>query len=158
MPDKLYRSHSLEFSNDGTSGSLTLWEDSPVSPFNVGDTFRPVPQSPQLTVEKVSIKDNVIGEANGKTIRQWEVTIEGSNFVAEQQQDAQTHIKYNFNISDNEKSGTMEVVNQGDNPALSLDIGRALVRLHVSKFLVMTATMMITFILGMLHTKARIIL
>ena len=123
MPDKLYRSHSLEFSNDGTSGSLTLWEDSPVSPFNVGDTFRPVPQSPQLTVEKVSIKDNVIGEANGKTIRQWEVTIEGSNFVAEQQQDAQTHIKYNFNISDNEKSGSMEVVNQGDNPALSLDIG-----------------------------------
>ena len=122
MPDKLYRSHSLEFSDEGTSGTLTIWEDSPVSPFNVGDTFRPVPQSPQLTVEKVSIKDNVIGEANGKTLRQWEVTIEGSNFDNELGH-AQTHIKYNFNIAENEKSGTMEVVNQGDNPALSLDIG-----------------------------------
>lgn len=123
MADKLYRSHSLEFSDEGTSGSLTIWEDSPVSPFNVGDTFRPVPQSPALTVDKVSIKDNVIGEANGKTLRQWEITIEGSNFQDEQQQDTQTHIKYNFNISENEKSGTMEVINTGDNPAVSIDIG-----------------------------------
>ena len=123
MTDKLYRSHSLEFSDDGTSGSLTIWEDSPVSPFNVGDTFRPVPQSPELIVDKVSIKDNVIGEFNGKTLRQWEITIEGSNFQDEQQQDTQTHIKYNFNISENEKSGTMEVINTGDNPAVTLDIG-----------------------------------
>ena len=123
MPDKLYRSHSLEFSEEGTSGSITIWEDSPVSPFSVGDSFRPVPQSPVLTVDKVSIKDNVIGEANGKTLRQWEITIEGSNFEEEQEQETQTHIKYNFNISENEKSGTMEVVNNGNSPAITLHIG-----------------------------------
>lgn len=79
MADKLYRSHSLEKSADGTSGSLTVWEDSPVSPFDVGDTFRPVTNGPALTVDKVSIKDSVVGELNGKPVRQWEITIEGSN-------------------------------------------------------------------------------
>ena len=123
MADKLYRSHSLEFSDSGTSGTLTVWEDVPVSPFNIGDSFRPVDNGPALTVDKVSIKDNVIGEAQGKTVRQWEITIEGSNSETEQQQDTQTHIKYNFNISENEKNGTMEVTNTGDNPAISIDIG-----------------------------------
>ena len=126
MTDTLYRSHSLGYSkNDNneiiTSGSLTLWEDSPVSPFDVGDTFHPVQGGPELTVEKVSINDNVIGEINGRLLRQWEITIEGSNETQSSTQ--QTHIKYNFNISADEKSGTMEVVNNGDNPAITLDIG-----------------------------------
>lgn len=122
MPDKLYRSHSIEFSEENTSGSLTIWEDSPVSPFEVGDSFSPIPNGPALTVDKVSIKDNVIGELHGKTVRQWEITIEGSNSDNQQQQ-SQTHVKYNFNISENEKSGTMEVVNTGNSPAITLDIG-----------------------------------
>ena len=122
MADKLYRSHSLEYSKDNTSGSLTVWEDYPVSPFEVGDTFRPVQDGPELTVEKVSIKDNVVGELYGKPVRQWEITIEGSNDDSSSA-DSQTHIKYNFNISADEKSGTMEVTNTGDNPAISLDIG-----------------------------------
>lgn len=119
MPEKLYRSHSLEKSSDGISGSLTIWEDSPVSPFDVGDTFSPVNGGPLLTVDKVSIKDNVVGELYGKPVRQWEVTIEGSNSVL----DSSTHVKYNFNISADERSGTMEVVNTGDTPSISLDIG-----------------------------------
>lgn len=123
MPDKLYRSHSLEFSEEGTSGSITIWEDSPVSPFNVGDTFYPVKQGPALTVDKVSIKDNVIGEAHGKTIRQWEITIEGSNSEDDHDDELNAHVKYNFSISDEEKNGIMEVTNVGDNPALSLNIG-----------------------------------
>ena len=127
MADKLYRSHSLEKSkNDNnevvTSGSLTVWEDSPVSPFDVGDTFRPVNNGPALTVDKVSIKDSVVGELNGKPVRQWEITIEGSN-ESSSSEESQTHIRYNFHISADEKSGTMEVVNNGDNPSITLDIG-----------------------------------
>lgn len=122
MADKLYRSHSLEYSKENTSGSLTVWEDYPVSPFEVGDTFRPVQDGPELTVEKVSIKDNVVGELYGKPVRQWEITIEGSNDDSSSG-DSQTHIKYNFNISADEKSGTMEVTNTGDNPSITLDIG-----------------------------------
>ena len=79
MPDILYRSHSLEKTGEGYSGSLTVWNDSPVSPFNIGDTFRPTANSPALTVETVTIKDNVLGLFNGKLLRQWEVTITGSN-------------------------------------------------------------------------------
>ena len=120
MADKLYRSHSLEKSYDGTSGSLTIWENSPVSPFDIGDSFYPVSGGPALTVEKVNIKDNVIGELCGKTLRQWEITIEGSN---KSESSTVTHVKYNFNISADEKSGTMEVVNTGNSPAITLDIG-----------------------------------
>lgn len=79
MSDKLYRSYSLEKSAEGYSGSITLWENTPVSPLNVGDTFYPIEDGPALIVNKVSIKDNVIGEIAGKTVRQWEITIEGSS-------------------------------------------------------------------------------
>ena len=127
MSNTLYRSHSLEKSGDTISGSMTLWEDAPVSPFDVGDSFRPVESGPALTVEKVSIKDNVIGEFNGKTLRQWEITIEGSNEASSEasSHDTKTHVKYNFSISADEKSGTMEVLNIGNNPAITLDIGDA---------------------------------
>ena len=122
MPDKLYRSHSLEKSGDTISGSLTIWEDNPVSPFDVGDTFTPVQGCPLLTVEKVNIKDNVIGELNGKPLRQWEITIEGSNGVSASS-GSQTHVKYNFTISEDEKTGTMEVVNKGSSPSITLSVG-----------------------------------
>ena len=85
MPDKLYKSHSIEKtqSSDGvsTSGTLTLWEDNPQSPYDVGDVFQPVPGGALLTVNKVSINDNVLGEQNGKPLRQWQITIEGSTDV-----------------------------------------------------------------------------
>ena len=122
MPDKLYRSHSLEKSGDTISGSLTIWEDNPVSPFDVGDTFTPVQGCPLLTVEKVNIKDNVIGERNGKPLRQWEITIEGSNGVSASS-GSQTHVKYNFTISEDEKTGTMEVVNKGSSPSITISVG-----------------------------------
>ena len=125
MATELFRSYSLEKSKNSnndvvTSGSLTLWKDTPVSPFDVGDTFQPVNSSPVLTVEKVSIKDNVVGLFNGKPVRQWEVTVEGSD---ETSASSTTHVKYNFNISAGEKSGTMEVTNTGDTPTITLDIG-----------------------------------
>ena len=122
MPEKLYRSHSLEKSNNEISGSVTLWEDSPLSPLNIGDTFQPVENGPVLNVNKVSISDNVIGERSGKPVRQWQITIEGSS---EEQADPQadTNIKYNFNIDAEENSGSMEVVNNGSAPVLSLNIG-----------------------------------
>ncbi len=120
MPEKLYQSHSLEKTHDGISGSLTVWEDSPVSSFEVGDSFSPVTGGPTLTVEKVSIRDNVVGELFGKPVRQWQVTVEGSNNSSGS---AGTHVKYNFNISAEGKSGTMEVTNTGDTPSITLQIG-----------------------------------
>ncbi len=120
MAEKLYRSYSLEKSAYSTSGSISIWEDSPVSPFDIGDSFTPITNGPALTVEKVSIKDNVIGELNGKPLRQWEIIIEGSNSTSES---SATHIKYNFSISEGEKSGSMEVVNTGDTPFIALNVG-----------------------------------
>ena len=125
MATELFRSYSLEKSKNSnndvvTSGSLTLWKDTPVSPFDVGDTFQPVNSSPVLTVEKVSIKDNVVGLFNGKPVRQWEVTVEGSD---ETSASSTTHVKYNFNISASEKSGTMEVTNTGETPSVTIQLG-----------------------------------
>lgn len=120
MPDILYKSHSLEKNKSSISGSLSLWEDSPVSPFDVGDTFKPISNGPLLTVEKVSIKDNVIGVSNGKLLRQWEITVEGSNSPSGS---SITRVKYNFSISHEEKSGSMEVFCTGEAPAISLNVG-----------------------------------
>ena len=72
MPDILHKSHSLEKTSEGISGSLTFWENSPISPVEVGDTFYPIPNGTPLTAEKVSIKDNVLGTFNGKLLRQWD--------------------------------------------------------------------------------------
>ena len=121
MADKLYNSHTLEKTSDEISGSLTLWRDTPNSPYNIGDTFSPV-EGVTLNVKKVSISDNVIGEKNGKPFRQWQVTIEGSS--EEVSGGSDTNIKYTFNLSSEENSGTMEVTNKGDTPTLSLSIGQ----------------------------------
>ena len=95
MPESLYRSYSLEKSTDGISGSISFYENSPYSPFDIGDTFRPVEGGPLLNVDKVSIKDNVIGEQYGKVLRQWEITIEGSSDgkTNSQDNDSDTHVK-----------------------------------------------------------------
>ncbi len=83
MPEKLYKSYSLEKSSDNsrviTSGSLTYWSDTPTSTYSIGDDFRPVPEAPLMKVAKVSIKDSVIGEHCGLPVRQWQITVEGSN-------------------------------------------------------------------------------
>lgn len=118
MPDTLYRSYSLDKDSNGTSGSITLWNDSPYSPVDVGDTFSPIPDGPLLKVSKVSIKDNVIGQEFGKVKRQWQIIIEGSTSSP-----TSSNIKYNFTIEANENSGSMEVTNKGNAPALSLKIG-----------------------------------
>ena len=124
MPEKLYRSYSLEKSNNEISGSITLWENSPLSPLNIGDTFQPVANGPVLNVNKVSISDNVIGERSGKPVRQWQITIEGSSEEqADPDSQEETNIKYSFNIDAEENSGSMEVVNNGSAPVLSLHIG-----------------------------------
>ncbi len=119
MPENLYRSYSLEKSADSISGSLTLWEDSPSSPYDIGGTFQPVPGGPRLKVSKVNISDNVIGERNGKPYRQWQIVVEGNT----EESSVETNIKYSFSISSEEKSGTMEVVQKGNSPSISLNIG-----------------------------------
>ena len=61
MAEKLLRSHSLEKSKgaDGitTSGSFSFWEDSPVSPLNIGDEFQPIPN---ITSQNELPDDNYI--------------------------------------------------------------------------------------------------
>ncbi|MBR0315697.1 MAG: hypothetical protein IJQ99_02385 [Synergistaceae bacterium] len=116
----LYNSYSVEKTADEISGSMTIWQDLPSSPYDIGDTFRPVPNGPLLNVNRVNISDNVIGELNGKPLRQWQVIIEGST---EEQATGDTNIKYNFNMSSDEKSGSMEVTNKGNAPIFSLNIG-----------------------------------
>ena len=119
MADELYNSYSIEKTADEISGSLTIWEDEPNSPYDIGDTFSPVP-GVTLNVKKVNISDNVIGKLNGKPFRQWQVVIEGSS---EEQGDGGTNIKYNFSVSAEETSGSMEVTNKGSAPSLTLEIG-----------------------------------
>lgn len=120
MADKLYNSHSLEKTNEEISGSLTIWRDTPTSPYEIGDSFSPV-DGVTLNVKKVNISDNVIGELNGKPFRQWQVVIEGSS--EEQGSSGDTNIKYNFSVSNDETSGSMEVTNKGGSPTLTLEIG-----------------------------------
>ena len=128
MAEKLYLSHSLEKTSSETSGSFIYWSDDPASNFDVGDSFRPVPDGPLLQVNKVSIKDNVIGEFNGKPLRQWEVTVEGSTKGQETDVDlsSDANIKYSFSIDkDNKVSGSMEVSNTGSSPAFQLQVGQS---------------------------------
>lgn len=121
MPDALYRAYLLEKDNEGISGSLTLWNDSPFSPYDVGDTFSPIPDGPLLNVKKVSIKDNVIGTEFGKVIRQWQITIDGSTDAVDTS--GNSNVRYNFTIEANENSGSMEVTNKGNAPAVQLKVG-----------------------------------
>jgi len=120
MSDKLYNSHSLEKTSSEVSGSLTIWQDAPVSPYDIGDTFSPI-EGVTLNVKKVNISDNVIGDVNGKPFRLWQIAIEGSS--EEVGGDSDTNIKYNFSVSADETSGSMEVTNKGNAPTLTLEIG-----------------------------------
>ena len=120
MPDKLYNAYSLEKNNDEVSGSMTIWQDTPFSPYDVGDTFRPVPDAPLLKVRSVNISDNVIGDFNGKPLRQWQVVIEGST---SSEQSQKSEIKYSFNIDTDGQSGTMEVSNTGASPIVNIKVG-----------------------------------
>ena len=116
MTDKLYRSYSLNTSIEGYSGSITLWEDEPVSPLNIGDTFYPVEDGPALVVEKISIKDNVIGERGGKPFRQWEFTIEGSS-SGNSLPDSESSITYELNGSTvRSVSGEFIALRRSDTP------------------------------------------
>lgn len=130
MTEKLHRSYSLEKTKgaDGvtTSGSLSFWEDSPVSPLDIGDEFEPIPGGPKLRVGKVGITDSVIGERFGRPFRQWQITVEGDSSVASG--DENTRVKYTFSIEKQEsgivtKTGTMEVTNDGATPAITIAIG-----------------------------------
>lgn len=119
MPDKLYRSYSIQKDNEGISGSISLWEDQPVSPLNIGDTFYPVDNGPALIVDKISIKDNVIGEANGRTIRQWEIIIEGSAADNSLLPTSETSINYELNGSSvRSVSGEFIALRRSQNPII----------------------------------------
>ncbi len=131
MADSLYRSYHLEKSQSDsgvvTSGTLTTWEDNPTPSLEVGDTFRPVPNGPLLTVKKVSINDNVIGTVAGKTVRQWQISVEGDNEPDNSSTDTSSLDKHNFSIEqDNDNvihSGSISVTIEGDNPPSSLEVG-----------------------------------
>lgn len=131
MADSLYRSHSLETSsNNGetvTSGTLTIWEDNPVSPLDVGDTFQPVPNGPELTVKRVSINDNVIGLNAGKPVRQWQISIEGSDEDDSSSSSADDGERHTFSIeqdgSDTVHSGTVSKSLERETPPTTISVG-----------------------------------
>ena len=131
MAEKLLRSHSLEKSKgaDGitTSGSFSFWEDSPISPFEIGDEFQPVPGGPTLRVGKVSISDSVVGERFGRPFRQWQITVEGDSCV-QSENTGNANIKYTFLIEKGDdgitkRTGTMEVTNTGNSPSITVQVG-----------------------------------
>ena len=131
MAEKLLRSHSLEKSKgaDGitTSGSFSFWEDSPVSPFEIGDEFQPVPGGPTLKVGKVSISDSVVGERFGRPFRQWQITVEGDSSV-QSEDTGDANVKYTFLIEKGDdgltkRTGTMEVTNTGATPSITVQVG-----------------------------------
>ena len=132
MTEKLLRSHSLEKSKgaDGitTSGSFSFWEDSPLSPLDIGDEFQPVPGGPTLKVGKVSISDSVVGERFGRPFRQWQITVEGDSNVQSEDDTGDSNVKYTFLIEKGDdgitkRTGTMEVTNNGASPSISIQVG-----------------------------------
>ena len=129
MADSLYRSHSLEkTSSNGeviTSGSLTTWEDNPVSHLNVGDTFQPVPNGPRLTVKRVTINDNVIGLNAGLPVRQWQISVEGDNEADVSDTTAEDKHSFSIELDNNSvlHSGSLSVYAQGELPPSNISVG-----------------------------------
>lgn len=128
MTEKLHRSHNLEKTRgaDGvtTSGSFSFWENSPVSPLNIGDAFQPVPGGPLLKVSRVSVSDSVVGERLGRLYRQWKITVEGDGSVSASGE----AVRYTFSVERQDsglilKSGTMEVTNDGVEPVFHVEVG-----------------------------------
>lgn len=94
LAEELWRAHSAELSKDSDgeiikSGSFSYWVDDPVAEiekyFENGD-FKPEYRtinalqgqgSFSVPLKKVSVTDNVVGTRNGKTFRQWQITVEG---------------------------------------------------------------------------------
>lgn len=138
MADELWRSHSFDKTKDSdggstTSGSFTYWADDPVAEFEkytIGSKFRPLEElegngrGPELKITKISVSDNVLGLKDGKPFRQWQITVEGDSSDSGDD----TKIRYSFDISKDDKgliykNGSMEAVNDGDNPVFSFAVG-----------------------------------
>ena len=131
IENKLWRSHNLEQVKDEngitTSGSLIVWEDTPVSPLSIGDDFQPVPNGPVLKVGKINVSDSVIGERFGRPYRQWQITIEGDTNT-QAVDDDDTNIQYDFVIEKDDDgvmkyTGSMAAINTGETPSLNIKIG-----------------------------------
>jgi hypothetical protein len=59
-------------------GARSLWLPEPVSPYDVGDSFSPVPGGASIEVTDVSISDQVIGKKpDGSLVRLWKITVTG---------------------------------------------------------------------------------
>ena len=115
MANNLYREYSVDYTPQVTSGKMTVWNDTPVSPLNVGDTFSPI-DGVNIQVNHVSISDEVIGTLFGRPVRQWKIEIEGDTSIS-------TSIVYDFNNQNGFISGSMTVKNTGTAPVFTLDIG-----------------------------------
>lgn len=108
---------------------MTIWEDSPISPFDIGDEFTPVAGGAKLKVSKINISDSVIGERFGRPYRQWQITIEGdTNTQGSSDNPVNSNIQYSFVIEKNDEgiiknSGSMEVINTGETPLFTVNVG-----------------------------------
>ncbi len=116
--------YSLSINKDGSSsvssGSMQVINEgnSPVLSINVGNNFN-VPGLGNITCTSISASD----EVSDGGVRRWTVTYEGANKALQQ-------VKYSFSVdksgSSSTKSGSMQVVNIGDAPTLSLQTGETL--------------------------------
>ena len=116
--------YSLSINKDGSSsvssGSMQVINEGnrPIFSLNVGDEFN-VPGLGNITCTSVSASD----EVSDGGVRRWTVTYEGTNKAIQQ-------VKYSFSVDKNGtssiKSGSMQVVNIGNTPTLSLQIGDTL--------------------------------
>jgi hypothetical protein len=129
MPDWKRRAHnySQNQTDDGieTTGSLTWWNDSPETSFQIGDNFQPIPGGPTLKVKNISIQSEDTGTTlYGKPITLWHISVEGNADVSSDD----TTLQYSFTIAKDDKgirqvSGTMVATNTGAVPVLQLDLG-----------------------------------
>ena len=113
--------YSLSLTKDGSatksSGSIQAINDgnSPALMYNIGSTLN-IPGLGDITCVGISASD----EVSEGGIRRWTVTYEGTNDAANGQTN---NVKYSFTIDTNGNTGSMQVVNEGDAPALSIQVG-----------------------------------
>ena len=127
LPDNKY-SFSIEQNDDDVvhSGSVVISSEgnSPNLTYRVGDKFN-IPGIGKVTCTKISAVDDY----SDTGAHLWTITYEGSDKQDDSGQQAETlpKVKYSFSIdkdgTSSVRSGNMQVVNAGDAPIFSLNIG-----------------------------------
>jgi hypothetical protein len=86
-------SEKLKDGKTTRSGSRSFWLPTPASPYDLGDSFSPIPGGTAIQVTDVSISEQVIGKQPGGSLKRlWKITVTGD----EESSSGSTTVNYSF--------------------------------------------------------------